>query len=301
MATVKPVVIGSNGLIQESQIGDTIGFASMPTLARGSFITSDDGVNVIERSIAGIGSNRAIGIYPAVGGNILYPMTLSDLIIPPREMWHYDDMLPPWAATTSGTGAGISFATQPIVNDRRHGVVTLTTGTTTTGRCTYSNGLTNYIYGNNGPLVFDRIFYIPTLSTAAQEYTLELGLGDNTGGTDYSTNQIQFVYKRTVSINWLAITTNGGSPNRTITDTGVPVTTGWHWARIIPDPSLNACYFYMDTVGLGGITTNIPTPTTAIMGDMIKIRKTVGTTPATVSQDSVLQRHYRTNSLSYGA
>jgi hypothetical protein len=285
----------------------TLTLARNTTLTRGGFLTSDDGVNVIERTITGIGSKRILGIYPSVGGNTLYYMTLGDYVIPVREYWLYEDFTGGtttgqnnWLPVPSGTGAGVTIATQPLVSDRRHGVMTLSTGTTATGRCSYHNGLTNFVIGNNGSFYIDVVCDIPTLSTATQEYSLEIGLGDNTGATANQTNGIYFRYDRTISPNWIIVTSNGGT--RTSSTSSIAVkTTSWTYLRIVVIPSTSTVEFYVDSVLAGSISTNIPTISTAVMGHLFKIRKTVGTTAALFHVDSVYQWHYRTNSLSYGA
>lgn len=277
------------------------------TLTRGGFLTSDNGSTIVERTMTGVGIKRVLGVYPAVGGNTLNYMTLGDLIIAQREYWLYEDFTGAttagqnnWVAVASGGGAGVSIATQPLQDDRRHGVMTLSTGSGASGRCTYHNGLTNFIYGANGALYFDMICYVPILSTATQEYTLELGLGDNTGAVADQTNGIYFKYDRTISNNWIIVSSAGGV--RTSTITSIPVqATNWSYLRMVIDTTTDIVTFYVDTTTAGSINTNLPVLTTAIMGNLFKIRKTAGATARLFHIDSVYQWHYRTNSLSWGA
>jgi len=294
--------------LDASQItGGNITLARNTLLTRGGFLTSDDGTTVTERVMTGIGIKRVLGVYPAVGGNTLNYMTLGDLIIAQREYFLYEDFTGAttagqnnWVSVVSGAGSAVTIATQPIQDDRRHGVMTLSTGTNASGRCSYHNGLTHFIYGNNGALYFDVTCYVPILSTATQEFTLELGLGDNTGATANQTNGIYFKYDRTVSANWIIVCSNGGT--RTSTITSIPVNaTNWTYLRIVVDTTTDIVSFYIDTTTAGSINTNLPTPTTAIMGNLFKIRKTVGTTARLFHIDSVYQWHYRTNSLAWGA
>jgi hypothetical protein len=276
----------------------------LPLLARGDFITSDDGVTNVIRTISAY-NRRILGSYPSIGGRTIQYQSLAEFVIPVRESYLYEDFTGGttagennWLPVASGAGAGVSIATQPTQDARRHGVMTMSTGTTTTGRCSYHNGLTNFIYGNNGSLFFDVVCKIDTLSTAAQEYTLEIGLGDNTGATADQTNGIYFKYDRTISTNWLIVTSNGGV--RTTTITSIAVTTNWTYLRIFLDQTNSQIIFYVDSATAGTITTNIPVDVTDIMGNLFKIRKTAGTTARTLHVDSVYQWHYKLN-VSYGA
>lgn len=294
-------------------LGDTTNDACHPqyllknTLTTKGDILTHDGTNPVRLPISP-NTYRILGSYPTVGGATVNYFTLGNLIIPAREYYFYEDFTGGtitaqnnWLQVVAGAGAAVTIATQPLVDERRHGVMTLSTGNTATGRCSYHNGLTNFTLGtDNGYFIFDAIFYVPTLSTATQEYTLEIGLGDNTGATAQQTNGVYLRYDRTVSTNWLIVTSASATRTSTTTTTAVE-TTNWHWLRMVVDGTVPQVDFYMDTVSIGSITTNLPLLATQILGFLFKIRKTVGTTASLLHVDSVYQWHYRPNFLSSSA
>lgn len=306
VVTLNGTQVLTNKSISASQIDSgNLNLQRLPLLAKGDLITSDDGSTNILKAIDTI-DKKILSTVTDVGGNKLAYRTIGDLILPDRETVLYDDFMGStnagttnWIAVTNGVNSGVTIATQPIIDSKHNGVMSLSTGTNNSGRCTYHNGLTNFIFGNVGNINSDSIIKVPVLSDVAQEYSIEIGLGDNTGATADQTNGIYFKYDRTISVNWIIVCSNAGV--RTSTTTSIAVqTTNWNKLSIITNPVTATCYFYVDSVLAGSINTNIPTPTTAIMGYLFKIRKTAGTTARLLNVDSAYIWHYR-DSVNYGA
>jgi hypothetical protein len=124
-----------------------------------------------------------------------------------------------WAWGSSGTGAGFTSGSWTGLGGARQGQAQMYTGTTATGRA--------YAYSSwHIPLGVGRFYerydvYLPAIRTAAEDFFVQLGFGDQFGGAEHS-NGFYFLGPSDASglgANWLACTANGGA--RTRTDTGV--------------------------------------------------------------------------------
>jgi hypothetical protein len=124
---------------------------------------------------------------------------------------------------------------------------------------------------SNGVYTIESDVYLAALSTAAQEYTFQLGFGDTMGADQV--DGAYFRYDRTVSVNWLACTANNSA--RTATDTGIAVgAAAWIRLKIVINADATAVAFYINGVLVATNVLNIPTART--LGAVIALLKTVG-------------------------
>lgn len=112
------------------------------------------------------------------------------------------------------------------------------------------------------------------LATAPQDYEWFFGLGNTfTDSTDFS-NGVYFKYNRSVSVNWLCGTAEGGS--RTEADSGVPVTADdFAVLTYVVAPDISQVEFFIDGTLVCTNTTNLPTDSEALNG-VYKFFKTNG-------------------------
>jgi len=193
---------------------------------------------------------------------------------------YYDDCFNTveWDLRSSGTAsacAGVAVTDHP-------GVIKMETGTDSGGKCSANYGY----FGTNSPqwnVNSDRFsyfayIYINALATVSDDYDYYIGPSDGwVFGTPF--NGVYFRYYRSTSLNWLATAMASGSS--TSTDTGIPVTTGWHKVQISGDST--SLDFYIDEVLGATVTTNIPSSPLMINTNLIF--KTAGTTSVLFYQD----------------
>lgn len=186
-----------------------------------------------------------------------------------------------WTSTVSGTGAAHSLVTTNQAANQA-GIVQFTTGTTATGRAALALGATSKFFGG-GVATFEKMVYIPTLSTGTEEFNLRLGFGDLVTGADM-VDGIYFEYNRPTSVNWLMKTANNST--RTSTATSVAVAAGvWIKLKIVVNAGGTNVDFYINGTLAGSITTNIPTTVARVSAPTLIMTKSVGTTARTMLLD----------------
>ena len=195
--------------------------------------------------------------------------------------YHYDecDNTVAWDTRSSGTAS----ACNGILGEAGHpGMIQLVTGTDTGGK---ASALYSYIGSNvpqwlpsTGSFYYETSVKIITLATGGDDYDYYVGPSD---GWVFGSpgNGVYFRYDRATSLNWLGVSANGGA--FTSTDTGIPVTTGWH--RLTVKGNSSSVQFYVDDVLGATNTTNFPTNGLNINSHMVF--KTAGTTSRTFYQD----------------
>lgn len=111
-----------------------------------------------------------------------------------------------------------------------------------------SNGLPTGV----GPLIFEGSININALSTASDEYALNIGFVSDDALAD---DGVFFQYQRTSSVNWRLIARNGGTTTVTTSGTAVSATS----VRLrIEITASNLATFYVNGTSVGTVTSNIP-------------------------------------------
>jgi hypothetical protein len=113
---------------------------------------------------------------------------------------------------TQNAGGGISTAANTTNIAGRYGAIAIETGTTSnsTGQgFLYTD--TGIIYaGSPKRVIYQACVRFPTLADVTNDYVAHIGAG-NQFTAAFSNNAVQLVYKRSVSTNWMAYTSNNGS------------------------------------------------------------------------------------------
>lgn len=181
------------------------------------------------------------------------------------------------ATMTAATGSG----TTP-------GIVQLQTGTDTTGRSTYRNGLAAMRFGS-GRVIFSSRLRVPTLSDGTETFTVWVGFVDNGAITGDTTDGAYFIYSSastyyTNIANWSGKTSNNSS--RTEVSSATAVTANQFYTILIDvNAAGTQADFYLDGVLIGSSTTNIPTGSGREFGFGYKIEKSAGTTSRNLDID----------------
>lgn len=190
--------------------------------------------------------------------------------------------------TVSGTSAAVTITG---TDQNRPGVANLNTGTTATGRASLMGSNVAMRLGG-GAVNFERAVRIPTASTGTDRFQVVFGLIDVINAINQA-DAIAFLYDEgavaggAASANWQVMTSSNST--RTFTTTSVPVVAGqWYTCRAEVNAAGTSVAFYIDTVLVATITTNIPTASGRQLGYGINIFKSIGTGGRSVDTDYLL-------------
>ena len=184
----------------------------------------------------------------------------------------------PWTSLTSGTGATVTF-TQSGADDNP-GLLTFSTGTTSTGRAGIGSGNTDaFVFGTRPHVFSTAVLIVSNLSTAADRFSIEAGFMDSLTGA--FTNGAYFSYTDNVNGGqWLCTCSNGvGSTSE---NSGTTVATGtWYRLEIEVNAAGTSVVFKINGTQVANITNDIPTTTSNRLGIAVQQRKNGGTTGTT--------------------
>lgn len=191
---------------------------------------------------------------------------------------------PVYAGGLNTNVSGTLAAVSDITGEAAHpGVVSLTTGTGTTGRAriTSSSAATPILLAG-GKVRFGVVAKLPTLSDVTNTYTVRMGLGSN--GTGDSTDGVYFRYTNGVnSGKWEGVTRSASS--ETARDTTITADVSWHTYEFEVNAAGTSVQFYIDGAAVGAaVTTNIPSAGFPITP--ASIVKSAGGTARTLSLDA---------------
>lgn len=194
-----------------------------------------------------------------------------------------------WVSTNSGTGAATGAAT---AEGTKNGIALISTGTTTTGRASCSKNVSTVILGTK-PTIYETICRFYTLSTVAEEYAFNIGLGDNTGTSINHVDGVYFEYNRLVNGSnvWALVTSNNSIRTRVLTNVAIDNTSNYKLKAEINADGSNVIFFIND-IEVGQINTNIPTANTRVSGPQFKIIKLAGSGSRSAGVDSFELRTY---------
>jgi hypothetical protein len=193
-----------------------------------------------------------------------------------------------YSSTNSGSGSGVTQG-GPFINATTNavGVLMLESGTTTSGYAALHTG-DNVLRINTGTAFeFATRLITETLSSASEEYRIEVGFGDDWGSSTWPTDSIVFRYDRaTDGANWQCVTRSGGSEGKT--DSGIAVTAGTAGTMQTLSFTVNATgtsvAFSVSGAVVATHTSRIPTNAESL-GYGAAILKSAGTTEVRVGLD----------------
>lgn len=184
----------------------------------------------------------------------------------------------------SGAGSGIVTSDYGVNStERALGVMSLNTGTTTTGAAWLwkggGGGPKNIMFGTSNITWLWRSA-LSAVSDGTNTYSVTLGFGESSNAKD-QTDGAYFTYTHSASSgNWECVTASGGT--RTTTNSGVAASTSYQQFRIAINDTGTQVLFYIDAALVATHTTNIPTTGTLFVGNIVK---TAGTTSRVLYND----------------
>lgn len=184
----------------------------------------------------------------------------------------------------SGTGATANLFSNTSDNftTPTAGILTVSTGTTSTGRGGFDSFQSRPHRADTGTTFCEVLIYLPALATAAEDYVFRIGY---TKGTGIDSQIVGFEYDRGASSNWRCVTGNLG--NFTRVDSGVAVAEA-KWLKLSITFTASLALFSINDSQVGSITTNIRQQSQWIGAHIIK---TAGTTARTFLIDYFYCRH----------
>lgn len=190
-----------------------------------------------------------------------------------------------WDLTKAGTAAALTTA-----SSKGHpGYMSLTTGSTSTGRCNIDLGTQTITYATGAKFFFETCIQLSSLVTAGlQEYQAWFGLIDTNNATEpggAGASGVYFYYDQ-VDTHWKCKTANNNT--RTSVTTTTTVDTSFH--RFGIDFDATTATFYIDGVSVATSTTNIPTDNVTVGAPGFTIAKSLGSTAMSMNVDYMLLR-----------
>jgi hypothetical protein len=187
----------------------------------------------------------------------------------------------------SGAGADLNVVgNDPATFSGRSsaGIVTLNTGTTSTGRSGYDSRNTVATHRiDTGTTTFESLLYIPSLATSSEDYVFRIGYVQSNA---ISNNVLCFEYNRSNSVNWVGLSGNNGGYSRATSSVAVEAAK-WIVLRLVATGSLVT--FFVNDSSIGTVSTNITTNGSMRLG--CHLIKTAGTTSRSAVLDYVYYRH----------
>lgn len=172
----------------------------------------------------------------------------------------------------SASSGGTAVATTTGIAENHDGLIILTTGTGTTGRGAISSAELK----TGGYTVHDAILNVTQLSTASEEFILDVGFGNTFNSNSEFTDGVFFRYDRLTSVNWIRGTANNSSVTLTASSTAVEAAAFLHLQFVI-NAATNSVEFFVNGSSLGSNSTNIPANTQLLRWGA-RIVKSAGTT-----------------------
>lgn len=240
-------------------------------ISKGGIITSNGSNNLI----LPVGSDLKIPSADSTASEGISYKYLCELYDPKYYIKFEDDFIGDganWSVTTTGANTGILL--QNTSTQIHEGIVSLQTGTQSTGHTNMTTNTQGFLLGN-GLRFFECKIMFPVLSVTGQLYISRIGYGDQGGTVTTEHNQgVYWEYNSSNSLNFAYVSASFGSRTRVLTSIPVVANT-WYRLGFLVNDLANSITFYINGVAQPTIiTTNITT--TGLMGYNIDMRKTSG-------------------------
>jgi len=187
---------------------------------------------------------------------------------------------------SSGTGATVAYTTAGLHDANRLGIGNIQTGTTTTGRAAIGSATIEQVTLGSGIVKFCAVVKVPTLSDGTNTFLVQAGLHDNLAGAPV--DGLYFEYTHSVNAgDWTTYVYNNSGTTGGF-DTNVAVATGnWYRLEIEINAAATQAIFSINGTVVQTFTGTIPNGAARLMGFMVQIRKTAGTTNRSVYADYI--------------
>lgn len=164
------------------------------------------------------------------------------------------------------------------------GLMTVATGTTSTGRGGFDTRETSTIFRfDTGTTTYETLVYLPSLADATDDFIFRIGFCQ---GNALSNDVVVFEYNRSNSANWVGLTSFNGSPTRVTSGFAVEGAK-WVMLRIVFTSTLAT--FFVNDNNIGSSTSNIRADGVTRIG--CHLVKTAGTNSRSALIDYVYIRH----------
>jgi hypothetical protein len=179
----------------------------------------------------------------------------------------------------TGTSVGAQTANATANNP---GAISLTTGTTATGRVNLRGNTAGILFDiASGSWTIEQTVRLPVLSNGTEAFMVWAGFGDSSTSTIH-VDGVYFYYDQTFTT-WQCVCRSNNV--QTIVSSSVTVATNVFQSLKIIVTNNTQALFYIDDVLVATITTNIPSGSGRETGISIAIVKTVGITPRLLDLD----------------
>jgi len=164
-----------------------------------------------------------------------------------------------WYVDNTGTNAAATF-NNTNVNNNHPGIIQVNSGTSSSANIHLSMNLGLSIKLGGGAITLEYLIYLPTLSTATNEYIMRWGLGDTAGLLDEA-NGVYFEYARAATGNFFVIKTASANSRTPITTTQSVAAATWYKLKIVVNAAASSVAYFVNGTSVGSIIVNIPTTT----------------------------------------
>lgn len=239
-----------------------------PTSASGDLIVRSGSTHI---RLAKGRSGQVLGVDPSIS---VIGIGYGEALDPRYKSVFFDDFTSYYSLCYAGTtGAGASYGGGTASG--YPGNLILNTGTTSTGGVIVGQCSNNRYINTSLQLIFETVLWVPTLSTASEEFALFVGFNDfgTTISSSHPTNGIYFSYDRATDGDfWATNTVNGGSATKNVSSSAVSAS---GWVRLTIINTNGSVAFKVNGSTVQTHTTNIPTNP---CGFSTSYRKKAGTT-----------------------
>lgn len=264
------------------------GYATVPETSGGTGQSAYTQGDLLYSSAANTLSKLAL---PRAGAQLMSDGTDVYWASPSNTLYIYEDFYNElnngtigFRTRSNGAGSGVNnFIIAPAGHP---GIVTFTTGTTTTGRANIQCNEKTITIGG-GIIACEWCISIPTLSDGVDNYIIRAGLGNVESYSSTRPNNciyFEYAYDGTAPYdNWRIVASAAGVS--TDNDSNVAVTTDFVRLRFEINAAASSVEYFINGTSVGTITTNIPT---TFMGLNTGIVKTLGTNNREMRADYVM-------------
>lgn len=191
----------------------------------------------------------------------------------------FDSSVALWTDSSSGASAGATFGNHSVSTNLHPSTAQISTGTEATGHGAIRRG---NVWLANGQIIYEADVRTTSLSTAGEEFDIQVGLCDDPSALNCS--GFYFTYDRNVSLNWI-MTARHSSATDTATSTVVAQNT-WYKLRIVVNAAGTSAEYFIDGSSVGTVSTNIPDGSYGFF-PFLMITKSAGTTARVFHVDYV--------------
>lgn len=176
-----------------------------------------------------------------------------------------------WRITGSGTSTSVVQGAN--IDSSHPGVITMDTGSISTGKMQVMLGATSTTLGSlilgGGVVTCQWFLKIPVLSNGTDTFTIRMGLGDTANAAQANGTYFEYTHG-TNSGNWQIV--NASASSRNTANTSTAADTSYHNFKIVVNAAASSVAYYIDNVQVANSpnTSQIPTLQIAPFASIVK-------------------------------